>query len=77
MEQTIVSMEGLNRAMLVVRCIDAFMERGQRNADPVAMESDGQDVTQNNHKGQARHERSESEPDVWGNVFFPKGWRRL
>ena len=76
-KESIVSMERLNRSMLVVRRIDAFVERGQRNADPVAMETDGQNVAQHDHERQACHERSKAKPDVWGNVFFPKGWGRL
>ena len=56
-EQTVVSVEGLNRAVFIVGGFNALVERGQRNAHPVPVKTNGKNVAEDHNETQTHHER--------------------
>ena len=71
-EQAVVAVKGLDRAMLVVGSLHPLVKRGQRNAHSVAVETHSEDVTQHHDEAQTHHEGRKSEAKVWLDVILPK-----
>ena len=63
--------------MLVVGCLHAVVKRREGDADPVSMETHGEDVTQHHHEPQTGQEGGKTEPEVGFDVGFPKRGRGL
>ena len=56
-EQTVVPVEGLNGTVFIVGGFNALVERGQRNAHPVPVKTNGKDVPKDHNETQTYHER--------------------